>query len=351
MWDLLVRNLLFRRRQFLVAIAGTSLVFAMALLVSGMSSGFSAEASRTLRGIGGDGWVVPAGTPGPFGSLTPVPQAAAAEVGAEPGVTRADPIVAVPEYVSNNGKFVIVTMIGHRIGGLGEPRPSAGRRAAAGGEVVVDRVAGFRLGDALAVGGHRFTVVGLTDNYTMNAGQATAYLPLADAQAVAFGGRDLISGVVLQGVPGHLPVGLAYMTRAQVLASMLRPMANARKSIANTRLMLWLVAIAIVAGVMYVAALERIRDFAVLKAVGARSRTLVAQLVAEAVIVAVLAATIAILLSRLLTGAMKGMPIAFTSTAQVATVVAAVVVGVVASVSGVRRALRTDPALAFGAGA
>ena len=351
MWDLTLRNLVFRRRQFAVAIAGTALVFAITLLVSGMSAGFSAEAAHALAGLGGEGWVVPANTPGPFGSLTPVPEAVAATIAAQPGVKVADPVVAVPEYILHNGRFVIVNLIGHRIGGLGEPAPAAGRRVATDGEIVVDRVSGFHLGDQLAVGARKFTVVGVTDGRTMYAGQATGYVSLADAQAVAFGGRQLVSAVVLVGVPASVPPGMVYMTHAQVQASLLRPMAAARSSIDNTRNMLWIVAVAIVAGVMYVAALERIRDFAVLKAVGARSRSLVIELMAEAVIVSVVAATISIFLARLLKPAMKGMPVAFTTSAEIATISVAVIVGALASISGVRRALRTDPALAFGGGA
>jgi putative ABC transport system permease protein len=348
MWDLTLLNLVHRRRQFLVAIAGTALVFAMALLVGGMSAGFNAEVSRTLDGIGGDGWVVPANTPGPFGSLTPFPATVATDVAARPGVKVADPIIVIPEYIARGKSFQIVNMIGHRIGGLGEGPPVAGRRATAPGEVVIDKAAKLSLGKSIVVGGHPLTVVGLTEGRTYNAGTPTAYISLADAQAIAFAGRPLISGVVVEGVPASVPPGQAYLTRTQIKASMLRPLANAEASINNTRIMLWIVAVAIVAGVMYVAALERIRDFAVFKAVGARSRSLVRELVAEAVIVALLAAGASVGLARLLKPAMKGMPVEFTSVSQLSTVAVAVAVGVLASLSGVRRALRTDPALAFG---
>jgi putative ABC transport system permease protein len=351
MWDLTLRNLSFRRRQFLVAVAGTALVFAMAILVGGMSAGFSAEAARTLNGIGGNGWVVPAGTPGPFDSLTPFADTVVADVSARPGVHLADPIIVVPEYVLRKGHFVIINVIGHRIGGLGEAPPVAGRRAAGPGEVVMDKATGFRLGESLSVAGHHLTVVGLSSGRTFNAGQGTAYVSLADAQAILFAGRPLVTGIIVQGVPAGVPAGMVYLSRASVQSAMLRPLINAEKSINNTRIMLWIVAVAIVAGVMYVAALERIRDFAVLKAVGAQSRSLVMGLVAEAVIVALFSAAAAVLLARLLRPTMKGMPIQFTTTAQVSTVIVAVAVGVLASISGVRRALRTDPALAFGGGA
>jgi putative ABC transport system permease protein len=45
---------------------------------------------------------------------------------------------------------------------------------------------------------------------------------------------------------------------------------------------------------MYMSALERVRDFAVLKAVGATTRTLVLSLAAEAVLTCLIAAALAI---------------------------------------------------------
>jgi hypothetical protein len=63
------RNMQFRLRQFLIAIVGTAVVFAMALLVTGIREGFETEAERTLDAIGGDAWVVPVESSGPFTGL------------------------------------------------------------------------------------------------------------------------------------------------------------------------------------------------------------------------------------------------------------------------------------------
>jgi putative ABC transport system permease protein len=257
-------------------------------------------------------------------------------------------MLIIPEWVKRGDGFVLVNMIGHQIGGLGEPPPASGRRDTTTGEVLVDSAAGFHVGDSFGIAGRALRVVGLTSGRTYNGGTATAYLPIADAQTIALAGRPLISAVLIEGQPSTLPPGQELMTRSQVETSMLRGMRNGEKSIKNTRTLLWIVAIAIVAGVMYVAALERIRDFAVLKAIGARTRSLVTGLVAEAVILATVAAGLSIAMSRLMKGTMHGLPMALTAAAAELTVVVAIIVGAAASVAGVRRALRTDPALAFG---
>ena len=69
---------------------------------------------------------------------------------------------------------------------------------------------------------------------------------------------------------------------------------------------MWFVAAAIVASMLYVAALERKRDFAVLKALGSSSRAaLPAAWSLEAVVVTLLAAALAEILASLLTPTLR----------------------------------------------
>ena len=56
---------------------------------------------------------------------------------------------------------------------------------------------------------------------------------------------------------------------------------------------MWLVAAIIVAALLYVSALQRVRDFAVLKALGSSSLALFGSLALQAVVVTLLAAALA----------------------------------------------------------
>ena len=66
MWLISVRDLTWRRRRFAIAIAATGLVFALALLLSGISASFDNEIDRTTASFGADRWFVPAGNFGPL---------------------------------------------------------------------------------------------------------------------------------------------------------------------------------------------------------------------------------------------------------------------------------------------
>jgi putative ABC transport system permease protein len=172
------------------------------------------------------------------------------------------------------------------------------------------------------------------------------YAPLATAQRAVVGGKPLITAVLVTGTPSHLPTGLVALSPSTVITDTVNQLQTAISSIDNTRSLMWFVAAAIVASMLYVAALERKRDFAVLKALGCSSSTLFVSLVLEAMVVTLLAGLLAEVLASLLTP-LFAQPVDITFDARAALPLIALVVGVVASVSALRRVTGADPAAAF----
>lgn len=345
MWNITLRNMQFRARQLLLAVVGAALVFAMALLVTGLKEAFKTEADHAIASIGGDAWVAAAGPEGPFTGLSFIPAGSADQIRAVPGVRKADPVLLLPKTIRKGSSVKTLVVVGHRVGGLGEPRPEEGRRSRGSGEVVVDKTLGFGLGDTFTVKGHPFTVVGLVSGDTWGGGQPMVYVPIKDVWSL-LGSSGVAKAFVITGKPRSLPHRYKLLSRQQVRDDMLHPLRSAESAINNTRLLLWLVAAVIVGAVMYMSALERVRDFAVLKAVGATTRTLVASLALEAVLACLIAAALAIGFAQLLVPIFP-LPITYTTSAYALLPVIAVIVGVLASLAGVRRAVRTDPAAAF----
>ena len=112
-------------------------------------------------------------------------------------------------------------------------------------------------------------------------------------------------------------------------------------------ILLWVVAAGIVGSIVYLTALERTRDFAVLKATGAATRDLLLSLAIEAIVVSIASAVVAVVAARALEPAF---PIAVDvqSSTYVSLLVLAAVVALLASALGLRRTVSVDPALAFG---
>ena len=109
-----------------------------------------------------------------------------------------------------------------------------------------------------------------------------------------------------KGTPTNLPPTLGALTNDQVRTDMRRPISVAGDTIAFINILLWVIAAGIIAAVLYMSALERVGDFAVLKATGSSNRFVVSGLAIQAIILAIAAALVAVVLALLL---VPGFPI------------------------------------------
>jgi putative ABC transport system permease protein len=343
-------DLWFRARQFLIAVIGVGLVLALALGMSGLADGFHAEVASTVDAVGASSWVMAPSAQGRLTAFAAFPEAAADEVGHEPGVHRASPVLFAPEQVvlvHGSTAPQTVNLMGVQPGGLGDPEVVSGHGLSGTDQAVIDSKLHAPVGSVLELGGHPYNVVGVVDDRTMDGGIPLVYMPLATVQRAVTGGRPLITAVATTGTPAKVPAGLVLLTPTAVVTDTVTALGSAVTSIDNTRSLMWVIAAAIVASMLYVAALERKRDFAVLKALGSSSQSLFLSLVLEAVMVTLLAAILAEVLSIFM-APLFAQPIDITPDARLVLPLIAVTVGVIASVSALRRVTGADPATAFG---
>ena len=346
MWLISLRDLQWRRRRFLIAILATGLVFAMTLLMSGASAGLSNESRSIVAQFRADVWFVRKGASGPFTTLNALPASSADEVRHIPGVTGADPVAVFHSTINRSG-LRDVNIIGYRLGGIGAPVVSTGVTPAGSGKAVADTRLKLRLGDRVALGGRDFEVVGLADNVTWYFGTPTLFIPLGDAQRIVFGGQPLAMAVVARGKPSSVPNDLAVVSNQAARKDLERPAKSGQQSIQFITVLLWLVAAGIIASIVYLSALERVRDFAVLKATGTSSRALLGGLAIQGVVLSAASAVVAAVVAQLL-GPHFPLPVQIQSRAYVELVAIAVAVGLLASLGALRRAVAVDPAAAFG---
>ena len=243
-----------------------------------------------------------------------------------------------------DGSHVQIQVIGLPAGGLGNARAAP---SAPGLAVVSDRL-DVRRGQTIEIAGHLLRVERLINGASFFAGMPTVYTTLSDAQSIGYGGRPLANAIITKGSPrGRLPAGLVTRTPTEIEADLRAPINSAISTIGAIRALMWLVAALIIGAVTYLSALERLRDFAVLKAVGGSSRTLATSLTLEAVVATLLAAVLAVGLSRIMKP-VSTIPVDLQGGAVVVLLAVAAVVGVLASLVALRRTVRVDPALAFG---
>ncbi|MFZ0835429.1 MAG: ABC transporter permease [Mycobacterium sp.] len=342
-----LRDLQWRKRRFVIAIVGTGLVFAMTLVLTGLANGFRVEAQRTVDSLGLDSYLIKSGAAGPFVGSSPFPPTDLDRAARLPGVAVAVPMVYGSTTIPDRGTSRNVNVFGAPERGPGMPAVSAGRVPTDPAEIAVSSTLGRGVGQDLEIGSRTLRIVGIVDDSTLLARQANVFLTVAGAQQLLFSGQQLISTIGVVGNAGKVPDGYRAVDRAGAVDDLVRPLKGARTSISLMAGLLWVVAALIVGSMIYVSALERVRDFAVFKAVGVSTRSIMAGLALQAVIVALLAAVIGGIVSVLL-GPLFPMRVDIPPAAFALLPVIAVVIGLLASVAGLRRAVMVDPALAFG---
>jgi putative ABC transport system permease protein len=335
-----LRDMQWRRRRLVIAIISTGLVFAMTLVMTGLANGFRVEAQRTVDSIGVDSFVIKAGAAGPFLGATPFAQAELTRVAASPGVVNAVPLACAQSNVKDGTSRRNVTAFGAPEHGPGMPRIPEGRAPSMPDEVAVSSTLGRHVGDELQVGVYTLRVVGVVPNSTAMAKIPNIFLTTEGVQRLAYNGQPVISSIAIEGTPRQLPEGYQVVDRAVGLSDMLRPLKVAWSS-------LTIVAVLIVGSLVYLSALERLRDFAVFKAIGVPTRSILAGLALQAVVVALLSAALGVVLAQVL-APLFPMLVVVPMSAYLALPAIAIVIGLLASVAGLRRAVAVDPALAFG---
>ena len=184
---------------------------------------------------------------------------------------------------------------------------------------------------------------------TWDIANAGIFIDRGQAQALLADGRDVATAIAIDGTVAatDLPPGVETQERASAVADILSRTADAKRSIDSFKITLWVLAVVIVGAVLYLAALERVGDFAIFKATGASNVDLIAGLALQAVMVGVIAGVLSIGLAHVMKPIYPGLLSLPVSVAW-PVIPVAVVIAVLSSVVGVRRAISVDPAQAFG---
>jgi putative ABC transport system permease protein len=190
-------------------------------------------------------------------------------------------------------------------------------------------------------------VVGLADKERYNGGAPTIFITLAGAQRVVLDSQPFVMGVAIAGSKPKLPPGTSITSNETAAEDLRLTIKSATKTIDFVALLSWLIAAGVIGAIIYLTAIERTRDFAVMRATGVGKGTIVGGLMVQSLLLALIAALLSVPLALVLR---LGMPLPATLSIDslVKIVLVGIVVGVLASLAAVRRAISTDPALAFG---
>lgn len=335
------RDLQYRKWRVVAVTLLMAVVITLLFLMSGLVGQFRAEPRLGTQSVGSDmAWILPEGTGGPFTSGKAIPASAVASI------EDVEPILVGRGYAVSSGSAQAVVIVGRSFSSIDQPALTTGRYPDGVDQVVTDATLGFAVGHTFELSGASVEVVGVTRDATVLAGLPLVFSQLAGAQSTLASAEPVVVGALTHDASAILPPGLRLMTAEEVMADTLVPLEPAISSVGLTRGLLWLITAIVIAAVVYVGVLERTRDFAVLKAVGARNRDLASSILLQGVVMTLLATALAALLQFVVAPAFP-LTIRIPASAWWQIPFIAVVVSLIAGAGGVWKVSSTSPAEAF----
>ncbi|MFV9428190.1 ABC transporter permease [Rhodococcus aetherivorans] len=371
---LALRELWFARTRFLLMGAVVALISILMVILSGLSSGLVVDGVSALQRTPVQAFAFAEGTKTDSAfSRSVVTEDQADAWRARPDVARAELFGnAIVNAKTDSGVPVDLTLFGIRPGSFLEPSVAEGTPIGGDTDVVLSdsaRDTGVELGDTIVVDrlGTRLTVVGFTSDKRTFGHVDVAYLPLNTWQEIHAGVRlgeqvppsayTEASVVAIEGVGGTLPDLAAGDAEAGTAAKTLEESFDASpgysaEMMTMSMIIAFLYAIsALVVGAFFtIWTVQRSREIAVLRAMGASTGFLLRDSLLQAVIVLVGSVAVGVLIGLGLGSGLEGsgMPFVLETGPIVQGAVLLVVLGLVGAALAVTRIVRVDPLAALG---
>lgn len=324
------RDILHGWGKFVLTGAGLGLLIGVTLSMAGIYRGMVDDAQALLDNGGADLWVVQRDTLGPYAEPSSVRDDAYRALLGMPGVAEAGNVTYLTMQARHATGDVRVMLVGFEPGHPGEPAYLVAGRPITRShyEAIADVRTGLRLGEQIRIRRHEYKVVGLTRRMVSSGGDPMVFVPLKDAQEVQFlkdndalvneRARTAANPALNRpGVPGILEAVQASQANRSVNTVLLRLASHADEAIVAREIRRWkhleaytradmdeiliakliatsarqifmflvilsVVSAAIVAFIIYTMTLNKVREIAVLKLIGARNRTIAAMILQQA---------------------------------------------------------------------
>lgn len=363
--------------RFIVTCMGLALLLGVVLAMIGIYRGLVSDATELVETMDAQIWVVEKDTRGPFAESSRIPLDTKDAIARIHGVTQTAAVTFQSTETQSAGATIRLYVIGYEPGQLGGPKTILSGRSLTGRnfEAVVDRRTQLNTGDHIQLGRNNFTVVGTTDNAISSGGEPAIYLSLEDAQKLQFdlspsairqtrargdaesGSTQTVSAVIARISPNASPAHivdtierwkhLSATTQAQQAQILTRSVIeNARKQIGMFTGILILVSAVIIALIIHTMTMDKIREIATLKLIGAPDRVIVSLIIQQSLAMGLIGFSIgALLISNIKDYFPKRLILQPADGLSLAGVV--ILICLLASIYGVYKALKVDPAVAL----
>lgn len=362
----LARRALFQdRRRAALAAGGVAAALLLVLMLQGIFDGAMGQVTAYLRSSPADVIVSQRDVRTMHMSVSALAPETVAAVQQVEGVAWAEGIRYTTTFlVAGDGRQQLSYVIGYDPAtGRGGPRRLSSGRTPGAGEIIVEEIAahrlGVRAGERIGLLGGSYRVSGIfrggttitnsvafirTEDFASRAGNPLAYVLVGSDRGVG-------AGELAARVAAALPADTV-QTRERFVAeeaSLVKDMSADLMRIMSTIGLL--IALAVIGLTLFSLTLSKLREHAVVKALGGRTRYLAAVVLAQAAwsvaLAVALATVVAIALGAGVGRVNPAIAVVITPASALRTGIAALVVGAVGAVVPLRRVVAVDPASAF----
>jgi putative ABC transport system permease protein len=311
------RDIRHKLGRFVLTCFGLSLLLAVVITMAAMNRGQIEDATALVKAIGADLWVVEADTVGPFAESSRIPGDTREIVARIDGVAEAGAITLQNIQLNRNGRKLRLQVVGYEPGRLGGPvNIAVGREITRSHyELIADRQTGLKVGDTVHLGRNDYIVVGETRGIVTLSGDSIVYVSLRDAQQLQFelappaarrevarGAQreqtNLVNAVVARLAPDipseevaeairrwkHLAVLTDKQQQEFLTVNVIE---RARRQLGTFMAILTVVSAVIIALIIYTLTMDKVREIATLKLIGAPDRTIIGLILQQALLMGV----------------------------------------------------------------
>lgn len=374
MFKLAIRQILFEPLKSGLIILAIAAVIATILILHGFENGFYEQARRFVEDRNTLLFVAQSGVSDLLGDRSSLAQKSRQMVEEVPGVKAAYPVTSFPIiYKHNEHRAPVMMWIYDQKGG--PTNIAQGRAIQEAREAIIDwalaKKFGLKIGDDFIVSDFAFKIVGISENTTVMS--SPVVFVNYDGLIDFFFEADVIADVATSPLLSHLLVdlkdgadpkkvkteieskvpGVSAWTKDQVVAADIKLLRGIFEKVVGLLVKIsYLIGILVIGLICFADVTNRLRTFAILKALGFQSQQLVSGIAIQTILLLIIAFPVGVLLAKAIGSILETWRPQFliavlVPEAIISTLVAAFILAIIGSLLPMRSIVKTDPATAF----